>query len=142
VSSHTSSISSCVESSPPGSRSPGDESQPGSDTQGTEHILASLSQASQAPSHALGAASGSSTTPPASDVWQGPLVVSPPIAMPALPVLPALPAVPVLQHDQRAVWAVPRRLLCLLRARLAALGGSVLPERGRPSGPPAIASGA
>ena len=106
VSSHTSSISSCVESSPPGSRSPGDESQPGSDTQGTEHILASLSQASQAPSHALGAASGSSTTPPASDVWQGPLVVSPPIAMPALPVLPALPAVPVLQHGQRAVWAV------------------------------------
>ena len=119
VSSHTSSMGSGVESSPPGSRSPGDESQPGSDTQGTEHILASLSQASQAPSQALlraaegssgGAASGASNTPPASDVWQGPLVVSPPIAMPTLPVLPVLPAVPVLpvlQHGQSAVWAVP-----------------------------------
>ena len=45
VSSHTSSMGSCAESGSPGSRSPGDESQPGSDTQGTEHILASLSQA-------------------------------------------------------------------------------------------------
>lgn len=45
VSSHASSMGSCAESGSPGSRSPGDESQPGSDTQGTEHILASLSQA-------------------------------------------------------------------------------------------------
>eukprot|EP00964_Phaeocystis_antarctica_P105398 scaffold70427_cov57-Phaeocystis_antarctica.AAC.1 len=37
---------------------------------------------------------------------------------------------------------VPARLLCLLRARLAALGGSVVPGRGRPSGRPATASGA
>jgi hypothetical protein len=114
VSSHTSSTSSCVESSSPGSRSPGDESQPGSDTQGTEHILASLSQASQAPSQALGAASGASITPPASDVWQGPLVVSSPTAM---PVLPALPAVPVLQHGQSAVWAVPPLASCASSGR-------------------------
>lgn len=127
VSSHTSSMGSCAESGSPGSRSPGDESQPGSDTQGTEHILASLSQApssqhlAQAPSsqppasqpsssqaslpasqgQGPGAASGASITPPASDVWQGPLVVTPPVAMPAVPVAmpavtPAMPVLPVL----------------------------------------------
>ena len=40
------------------------------------------------------------------------------------------------------VWAVPPRLLYLLGARLAALGGSALPRRGRPSERPATASGA
>ena len=115
VSSHTTSMSSCADSSPsPPGTPPGDfcseqpEAQPGSDTQGTEHILASLSQA---PSQALlraaegstgGTASVASNMTPASDVWQGPLVVSPPVALPALPVLPALPALPVLSAEQRA----------------------------------------
>ena len=38
--------------------------------------------------------------------------------------------------------SAPARLLCLLRARLAALGSSALPGRGRPTGFPATASGA
>ena len=38
--------------------------------------------------------------------------------------------------------SAPTRLLCLLRARLAALGSSALPGRGRPTGHPATASGA
>eukprot|EP00964_Phaeocystis_antarctica_P071284 scaffold43471_cov57-Phaeocystis_antarctica.AAC.3 len=48
----------------------------------------------------------------------------------------------------RAAWtkwplgSAPARLLCLLKARLAALGGSALPGRGRPTGRPATASGA
>ena len=99
VSSHTTNMSSCAES-PPGSP-PGDvcSEQPEPDTQGTEHILASLSQA---PSQALtraaenfsgATASGASNTPPASDVWQGPLVVNPTTALPPLPTLPALPVV-------------------------------------------------
>ena len=57
-----------------------------------------------------------------------------------------------LRHYRReggaAVWpkctlgSAPARLLCLLRARLAALGSSALPGRGRPSGRPATASSA
>ena len=72
VSSHTSSMGSCAESGSPGSRSPGDESQPGSDTQGTEHILASLSQApssqqlAQAPSSQPPASQPSSSQPSSS----------------------------------------------------------------------------
>ena len=38
--------------------------------------------------------------------------------------------------------SAPARLLCLLRVRLAALGSSVRPGRGRPAGRPATASGA
>eukprot|EP00964_Phaeocystis_antarctica_P099535 scaffold65387_cov61-Phaeocystis_antarctica.AAC.3 len=38
--------------------------------------------------------------------------------------------------------SAPARLLCLLRARLAALSSSALPARGRPIGRPATASGA
>ena len=38
--------------------------------------------------------------------------------------------------------SAPTRLLCLLRARLAALGSSAFPGRGRPTGHPATASGA
>lgn len=73
VSSHTSSMGSCAESGSPGSRSPGDESQPGSDTQGTEHILASLSQAqgslapsSQPPASQSQASQAPSGQPPSS----------------------------------------------------------------------------
>ena len=36
--------------------------------------------------------------------------------------------------------SAPARLLCLPRARLAALGSSALPERGRPTGRPATAA--
>ena len=52
------------------------------------------------------------------------------------------------QHGQMAVLAVPclgsalARLLCLLRARLAAMGSSALPGRGRPAGRLGTASGA
>ena len=45
--------------------------------------------------------------------------------------------------DEIRSWAVPyARLLRLPRARLAALGGSALPGRGRPSGRPVTAAGA
>ena len=40
------------------------------------------------------------------------------------------------------IGSAPARLLCLLRARLAALGSSSLPGRGRPTGRPATALGA
>ena len=48
----------------------------------------------------------------------------------------------VLQQGQSPpLGSAPARPLCLLRARLAALGSSVLPGRGRPTGRPATASG-
>eukprot|EP00964_Phaeocystis_antarctica_P028893 scaffold16277_cov57-Phaeocystis_antarctica.AAC.6 len=47
------------------------------------------------------------------------------------------------QHAQSArLGSAPAQLLCLLGARLAALGSSALPGRGRPTGCPATASGA
>ena len=50
--------------------------------------------------------------------------------------------------DRASAWSkwpldsAAAQLLCLLRARLAALGSSALPGRGRPTGRPATASGA
>ena len=41
-----------------------------------------------------------------------------------------------------SLGTTPARLLCLLRARLAALGSSALPGRGRPTGRPGTASAA
>ena len=49
----------------------------------------------------------------------------------------------VLQHGQKcSLSSAPARLLRLLRARLAALGSSARPGRGRPTGRPATALGA
>ena len=44
--------------------------------------------------------------------------------------------------SKRPLGSAPARLLCLLRARLTALGSSSLPGRGRPTGRPATALGA
>ena len=44
--------------------------------------------------------------------------------------------------DTSCLGSAPARLLCLLRARLAALGSAALPGRRRPTGRPATASGA
>ena len=56
---------------------------------------------------------------------------------------PAGMHVPIMAAECLAAWSkcrlgsAPARLLCLFRARQAALGSSALPERGRPSGRPA-----